>query len=80
MHYKIPYKNPYIEEEQAAQWPREKVQKDKKHSTKHTHKTKVRVTRVSHLFSFLCYVFVLCVFRPVSCVPNIKYDYSDTEL
>ena len=35
--------NPYIEEEQIAQWPKEKVQKDKQRSTKHTHKTKDRV-------------------------------------
>jgi hypothetical protein len=37
--------NPYIEEEQPTQWPKEKVQKDKQRSTKHTHKTKDRVTR-----------------------------------
>jgi hypothetical protein len=37
--------NPYIEEEQATQWPKERVQKDKQRSTKHTHKTKDRVTR-----------------------------------
>ena len=37
--------NPYIEEEQTTQWPKEKVQKDKQRSTKHTHKTKNRVTR-----------------------------------
>ena len=36
--------NPYIEE-QTTQWPKEKVQKDKQRSTKHTHKTKDRVTR-----------------------------------
>jgi hypothetical protein len=37
--------NPYIEE-QTTQWPKEKVQKNKKQrSTKHTHKTKDRVTR-----------------------------------
>jgi hypothetical protein len=29
----------YIEEEQTTQWPKEKVQKDKQQSTKHTHKT-----------------------------------------
>jgi len=27
------------------EWPKEKVQKDKQRSTKHTHKTKDRVTR-----------------------------------
>ena len=37
--------NPYIEEEQTTQWPKEKVQKDKQRSAKHTHKTKDRVTR-----------------------------------
>jgi hypothetical protein len=29
-----------MEEEQTTQWPKEKVQKDKQRSTKHTHKTK----------------------------------------
>jgi hypothetical protein len=37
--------NPYIEEEQTTQWSKEKVQRDKQRSTKHTHKTKDRVTR-----------------------------------
>ena len=32
-------KDPYIEEEQTTQWPKEKVQKDKQRSTKHTYKT-----------------------------------------
>jgi len=36
---------PYIEEEQTTQWSKEKVQKDKQLSTKHTYKTKDRVTR-----------------------------------
>ena len=30
--------NPYIEKEQTTQWPKEKVQKAKQRSTKHTHK------------------------------------------
>jgi hypothetical protein len=34
-----------MEEEQTTQWPKEKVQKDKQRPTKHTHKTKDRVTR-----------------------------------
>ena len=38
--------NQYIEEEQTTQWPKEKEQKDKQWSTKHTHKTKDRVTRI----------------------------------
>jgi hypothetical protein len=37
--------NPYIEEEQTTQWPKEKRQKDKQWSTKHSYKTKDRVTR-----------------------------------
>ena len=37
--------NPRIEEEQTPQLPKEKVQKDKQRSTKHTYKTKDRVTR-----------------------------------
>jgi len=37
--------NPYIEEEQTTQWPKENKQKDKQRSTQHTHKTKDRVTR-----------------------------------
>ena len=39
--------NLYIEKEQITQWPKEKVQKDKQRSTKHTHKTKDRVTRTT---------------------------------
>ena len=38
--------NLYTEEEQTTQWPKEKVQKDKQQSTKHTHETKDRVTRI----------------------------------
>ena len=37
--------NSHIEEEQTTQWSKEKVQKDKQRSTKHTYKTKDRVTR-----------------------------------
>ena len=35
----------YIKEEQTTQWTKEKVQKDKQRSIKHTYKTKDRVTR-----------------------------------
>jgi len=35
--------NPYIEEKQITQWPKETVQMDKQRSTKHTHKTKDRI-------------------------------------
>ena len=34
-----------MEEEKITQWSNEKVQKDKQRSTKHTYKTKDRVTR-----------------------------------
>jgi hypothetical protein len=37
--------NPYIEEEQTTQWPKETVQRDKQRSTKYTYTTKVWVTR-----------------------------------
>jgi hypothetical protein len=37
--------NPYIEKEQTTQWPKEIVQREKQRSTKHTYKTKDRVTR-----------------------------------
>jgi len=36
--------NPYIDEEQKTQWPKEKVQMDKQRSAKQTYKTKDRVT------------------------------------
>jgi len=42
--YKKGNQNPYIEE-QTTQWLQEKGQKDKQQSTKHTYKTKDRVTR-----------------------------------
>ena len=43
---KIPKnQKPYIKEEKTTQWPKEKVQKEKQRSTKHTYKTKDGVTR-----------------------------------
>jgi hypothetical protein len=41
--------NSKIEEEHTTQWPKEKLQKDKQRSTKHTHKTKDRVTWTPHM-------------------------------
>ena len=35
-----------MEKKQTIQWPKEKVQKDKQRSTKHTHNTKDQVTRI----------------------------------
>ena len=43
--YQRSKQNPYIEEEQTTQWSSEKVQKDKQLSTKHTYKTKERITQ-----------------------------------
>jgi hypothetical protein len=43
--YQRSNQNPYIEEEQTTQWPKEKVQKDKQRYTKHTYTIKDRVTR-----------------------------------
>ena len=37
--------NPYVEEEQTTQWPKEKGQQGKQRSTKHSYKAKDRVTR-----------------------------------
>ena len=43
--YQWDNQNPYIEEEQTTQWSKEKVEKDKQRSTKHTHIAKDRVKR-----------------------------------
>jgi hypothetical protein len=43
--YQTDNQNPYIEE-QTRQWPKEKAQKDKQRSTKHTHKAYDRVIRI----------------------------------
>jgi hypothetical protein len=43
--------NPYIEEEQTTQWPKEREQKDKQRSTKHTHKTKDRVAQTPDILT-----------------------------
>ena len=40
LRYQRGNQNPYIEEEQTTQRPKEKVQKDKQRSTKHTHNIK----------------------------------------
>jgi len=37
--------NSNMKEEHTTQWPKEKIQKDKQRSTKHTRKTKDRVIR-----------------------------------
>jgi hypothetical protein len=45
---KIPkgYHNPYIDEEQTTQWPKEKEHMNRQRSTKHTQKTKDRIPRI----------------------------------
>jgi len=42
-----------IRKSKRTQWPKEKEQKDKQRSTKHTHKTKYRVTRTPLSMYFL---------------------------
>jgi hypothetical protein len=42
--YQLVNQNPYTEEEQTTQWSKENKQKDKQRSTKHTYKTKDRVS------------------------------------
>jgi len=37
--------NPYIEKEKTTQWSKEQVQKNKQRYTKHTYKSKDRITR-----------------------------------
>ena len=51
--------NPYIEEEQTIQWPKENKQKDKQWSTKHTYKTKDRVT-------YKLIYYLVCIYSGVS--------------
>jgi hypothetical protein len=50
--------NPYIEEEQKTQRPKEKVQKDKQRSTQHTHKTKDRVFVIYWKYTIILYILV----------------------
>jgi hypothetical protein len=45
LRYQRGIQNPYIEEGQTTQWRKEKVQKDKQRSTKHTHITNDLVAR-----------------------------------
>jgi len=61
LRYQRGNQNPYIEEEQTTQWPKKKVKKDKQRSTKHTHETKARVTRIQlkHFLVLYCLFFYL---------------------
>jgi hypothetical protein len=48
-------------EEQTTQWPNEKVQKDKQRSTKHTHRTKDRVTQTPLIKGYICHASTYAV-------------------
>jgi hypothetical protein len=50
---------PDFEEEQTTQWPKEKVQKDKQRSTKHSYKTKDRATRKIYIYLCLSLMFTM---------------------
>ena len=87
-------KNSYIEEEQTTQWPREKVQKDKQLSTKHTYKGKYRVTQtplktggelwVSGRVSNSCstsstiYKYICTLWRYYHVVIHMIYDFKNS--
>ena len=67
--------NPYIEEEQITQWPKEKCTKDKQRSIKHTHKNKDRVTHrgkscVSRRVSSFCFLRYNRVVKGLRCIPS----------
>jgi hypothetical protein len=60
--YKWGNQNPYIEKGQTTQWPREKGQKDKQRNTKHTHKTKDRVTNICFWIIIpQCFQFIVII-------------------
>ena len=68
--------NLYIEEEQTTQWPKEKVQKDKQRSTKHTYKTKDRVIQTplktgGELRVMLCNYVIITSIQMYQCSNNI---------
>jgi hypothetical protein len=63
--------NPYIEEEQTTQWPKEKVQKDKQRSTKHTYKTRDRVTRTPLKTGVFYLVFCVVFYRSLFVVLHL---------
>ena len=78
--------NPYIEEEQTTQWPKEKVQRDKQRPTKHAYTIKDRVTRTSIIRSELrcsgrvnssCFTRVTCSVNLVT-NPVISREWERT--
>jgi hypothetical protein len=74
--------NPNIEEGQTTQWPEEKVQKEKQRSTKHTYKTKDRVTLFSVFNMSKCWIFRWIIFTCIksrvynSIVSSLNYIFS----
>jgi hypothetical protein len=83
--YQRDNQNPYIEEEQTTQWPKEKVQKDKQWSTKHTYKTKDRVTRTplktgSELIQYTSpwsgFKLTTLVVMGIDCIGSCKSTYN----
>ena len=64
---------PYIKEEQTTQWPKEKVQKDKQRSTKHTHKTKDR-----NLYIMFDFLFGDSSFYLINSRVNLHYRFTIT--
>ena len=76
--------NPYIEE-QTTQWPKEKVQKDKQRSTKHTYIAKDRVTRTpsnpeARTFHFSYFFIKLATKATKAQIPDMKYISIDVML
>ena len=53
----------YIEEVQTTQWPKEKGQKDKQRSTKHTHKTKDVQFEKNKIFLTIIICWIRCTFH-----------------
>ena len=52
--------NPYIEEQQKTQRPKEKAQMDKQRSIKHTQKTSLRDLPL--IFAFYCYIIFFYIY------------------
>ena len=77
--YQSGNQNPYIAEEQTTQWPKEKLQKDKQRSTKHTHKSKDRAARtpLKPGGELMCFGMVgTCGTRRVNLVTNPVISYE----
>jgi hypothetical protein len=69
--------NPYIEE-QTTQWPKEKVQKDKQLSTKHTYKALFLVKLTSMITMWNMFVFLFFCFSDIFVI--FKYALISNKL